>query len=104
MGDRHRRVLLEQQQRHRLADDVAAADDNRALAGEHDTVATQQLHAAGRCVRKQAGLALSQQPSAHRVNAIDILARVELSDCASRHKPGWQRQLDQNAADRMIVT
>ena len=34
MADRHRGVAMQQQQRHRLADDVAAADDDRVRAGD----------------------------------------------------------------------
>ena len=34
VADRHRRVALQQQHRHRLADDLAAPDDDRVRAGD----------------------------------------------------------------------
>lgn len=45
VADGHGRVLGEQQQRDRLADDKAAADDDDALAFDGDVVVLEQRHA-----------------------------------------------------------
>jgi len=103
MRDRHCGVLLEQQQRHRLTDDVAAADDDRTLSGELDAIAAQEFHTAGGRVREQAWQTLDQQPGADWVNAIDILAWVELADRTGGYEAGRQRQLEQDAADCAII-
>ena len=48
MGDGHGAVLAQQQLRHRLADEVGAADDHRVLAGEVADEIAQQHQAAER--------------------------------------------------------
>ena len=63
----------EQHQRHRLADGVAAADDDRVLAAQVDAGALDQLHAAPRRARAKAGQAGDQAAGALDRVAVDVL-------------------------------
>ena len=77
MGDGHRAVTLQQQQRHRLADDVGAADHHRCQPGDITPPLIQQQHAAGRGARHQR-IAAAQQPAAvFDMEAVDILVRAD---------------------------
>ena len=53
VADRHRRVPVQQQQRHRLPDDVAAADDDGARAGDRDPRPFEQFDDARRRARDE---------------------------------------------------
>ncbi len=53
VADGHRRVAVQQQQRHRLADDVAAADDDRPRARDGDAGAVEQFDDARRRARRR---------------------------------------------------
>ncbi len=63
--------------RHRLADDVAAADDDGVAAGHRDVGAAQHLHDAGRRARAQRGPVLHQPADVHRAEPVDVLGRVD---------------------------
>ena len=78
-------IGLQQQQRHRLADGVAAADDHRVLALDGDAGAFDQLHAAvgrGRAQPRQAGHQLARRVHAE---AVDVLggSMAAITACAS---------------------
>ena len=55
VADGDRRVALQQQHRHRLADNLAAADDHRARAGNRNAAAVEHLDHAGRRARREHG-------------------------------------------------
>ena len=63
VGDGHGRALAEQQQRHRLADDVRAADHHRVLAAEVAELALQQHKAAERRARHERVEAVASRPA-----------------------------------------
>ena len=96
--DRHRRVAMQQQQRHRLADDIAAADDDRVLACDGDPGTLEQLDYAGWRARRQRRPVLHEQARIHRRETVDVLCRID--DVEHRLRPadlGRQRILHQDA-------
>ena len=62
VADRHGRVLREEQHRHRLADDLAAADDDRLLALQLDPVLGEHHHHARGRRRHEERLAEEEEP------------------------------------------
>ena len=99
MGDGDGGVLGEQQLRHRLADDVGAADHHRLHAGERGMHRFRQPHAAERRARHQRRQAARQPPDIERVEAVHVLGRVDGGDdlvCVDLRR---QRQLHQDAVD-----
>ncbi len=100
VADRHRRVALQQQQRHRLADDVAAADDARPASSDWDAFRVQQLDDPEGGARHHRWTSLDEPTDAARRNAVDVFVRGDgVED--SRHRAvadrRGQRSLHQNA-------
>ena len=99
VADGDRGVLVQQQQGHGLADDVAAAHHHGALAGDGNPVALQQFEDA----RRRAG-ARSRQ-SGHEVahvagmEAVDIFLRSDRQQDALAIHLRRQRKLHQDAVD-----
>ena len=108
MGDRHRAMAREQELRHRLADDVRAADDDSLHAGEHRAQRLAGLvehdHRAGRRAghERPAHLADRKQADIDRMEAVDVLLRVDRLEHPRRTDVPGQRQLHQNAVHRRI--
>ena len=75
---------MQQQQRHRLADDVAAADDDGARAGDGHAILLEQLDHAGRRAGDQPLAVLHETPDVLRREAIDVLGRVDGLEDAPR--------------------
>ena len=61
--------------RHRLADDLAAADDDGAAPLQLDPVLGEQLHDPGRRRRHERRVAEVELAGADRVEAVDVLRR-----------------------------
>ena len=102
VADRHRRVAVQEEQRGRLADDVAAADHDRVRALELDAVLVEQREHAERCsrhVRRRAG---EQQPGVDGMEAVDVLDRIDGADDAPLVDLAGQRQLDEDPVDRVV--
>src|SRR6185369_11177867 len=97
VADRHRRVLLQQQQRHGLADGVAAADHHRVLAAQLDSGALDQPHAAPRRARPKARDTGDEAAGALDREAVDVLRRRDRLDDASRRDVLGQGLLDEDA-------
>ena len=102
MADRHRAARHQQLERHRPADDVRLPDDHRVLADEILAGLREQAHAAVRRARTQ-HRALQHQPAdVVRMEAVDVLARIDALGHALRIDLLRQRQLHQDAVDRGI--
>ena len=103
VGDGDGAVLAEQQLRHRLADDVRAADHHRFEAGK---VAEPGPSAASGSPAACRGPAPSS-PTASRpafvdVEAVDVLGRVDRGDHRALVDLRRQRQLDEDAVDPLV--
>src|SRR4029450_3884924 len=85
------------------ADQQAAADDDHVAALDRDPLAAQQLDGADGGAGGGGGGAAQQQPSlVPRVQAVDVLGRVDGVLDLDRVQPGRQRQLDQDAVDAVV--
>ena len=97
VADGHGGVALEQQERHRLADQVAAPDHDGAGALELDAGGVEQAHDAERRARAQAGVPRDQAGLVQRVQAVDVLGRIDGVEDRRGIDVRRQRQLDENA-------
>ena len=102
MRDGHGGVFGQQKLRHRLADDVGAADHHRFEAGERGMHGLRQHDAAERRARHQRRQAGGEPPGVDRMEAVDVLRRID----GVEHLLGVdllrQRQLHQDAVHRRI--
>ena len=75
MRDGHRAALLQQKLRHRLADNVGAADNNRVQPGQIAKMILKQQQAAIGGAGNQRILAGRQPPGIDHMKAVNILVR-----------------------------
>ena len=100
VGDGDGGVAMEQEQRHGLADDVAAPHDDRLFALEFDAGLFQQLDGAGGRRRDEEGRSIRCQAARiQRVHAVDILPRIEQVDEGRMVDMGRHRFQDHDAVD-----
>ena len=102
VADRHGRVRLEQELRDRLADDVRPADDHRVLPGRVDPVFLQQPHDPERGRTDEVRPSEREQPGADRMEAVDVLGRVDRLDGRRLVQVRRQRRLDEEAVDCVV--
>ena len=96
-------AALHEHDRHRLADDVAAAHDHHVPAGDLDVVAHQQLLNAVRRAGQEPRPALHDAAHVLRMKGIDVLQRVDGVQHARVVDLLRQRQLHQDAVDRLVL-
>ena len=77
MADGHRRVPVQQQQRHRLADDVAPADHHGARAGDRNIRSLEQLDDARWRAGDERRAILHQPAHVQRMKPVDVLAGIQ---------------------------
>ena len=80
MGDGHRGVLREQQLRHRLADNVGAADHHRLQPRQRGVHGLGQHDAAERRARHQARQPAGEPAGIERMEAVHVLGRIDGGD------------------------
>ena len=68
---------MQQQQRHRLSDDVAPSDDDRVRSGYGNPAALEKRDDAHGRARDQVGAVLDQKADVRRVKPVDILCGVD---------------------------
>ena len=102
VADRDGRVLGEQQVRHRLADDLAAADDDGATALELDAVLVEQLHASRGRGRNERRVSEIELAGAHRMEAVDVLRRRDEARRSAAVELLRQGQLDEDAVHLVV--
>src|SRR5712691_9225211 len=103
MTDGDRRVAMQEQQRHRLADDVAASNHDRVTSADWNLLAVEQLDDAGRCARHEHRAFLHEETDIDRRQPVDILPgrnRIEHALLGiGAHRFG-QRRLHEDAVVR----
>ena len=103
MGQRDGGVPLEQQHRHRLADDVRAAHHQRARSLQGSFGLVEQAEDSGRRAGPQPLAAGEERAGVDRAEAVHVFLRRERVE----HRPGvdlsGQRQLHEHAVDRPVA-
>ena len=97
MRDRHRGVFVEQQLHQRAADQIGAADHDRVHAFERGMHALAQDDAAERRAGRQRGQSAGEASGIVRMQAVDILGRIDGVDDSFGIERFRQRQLHQDA-------
>src|SRR6185312_593426 len=99
MADGDGRVLLKQQQRHRLAHNIAAAYNYRVSARYRNLIALQKLNHSGGRAGPQPWAAGGKQTGIVRMKSVDILFRRHRQQRLLRVDMRRQRQLDEDTVD-----
>ena len=86
--------MVQQQHGHRLADDVAAADDDAALALNRDAGRVDEVDAARRGAGQEVEVADHDLADIDGVEGVDILSRVDRGDDVLLADLGRKRELD----------
>ena len=102
VADGDRRVGSEQQLRHRLAEQVRAADHDGLGALERRAGLREQQHHAGRRARPQAVAAQRERAGAERRQAVDVLERVDEAGQLDAVEVVRDRELADDAADLRV--
>ena len=102
MADGDGGALLQQHQRHRLADDVAAAYHYRVLAAKLVANRFEHLHAAVGRAGPEAGHAGHQRAGTGDVKTVHVLGRRDGFDHLLRVDVRRQRQLHQDAVNGRV--
>ena len=102
VADRHGRVALEEEMRHRLADDRRAADHDGARALERDLVLVEHPHDAERRARDERRPAEVEAAGVDRVDPVDVLLRRDRLDDPVLVEVVRQRELDEEPVDRVV--
>ena len=102
MRDGHRRIGVEQQLRHRLADDVRPADHHRLEPRQITQAVGQQHHATQRRAGDEAALADRKAAGIGDVEPVDVLVGTDRGDHRLFVEMVGKRQLDKDAVHRRI--
>ena len=84
VADGHRRVLPDEQERRRHADDRRPADDDRATALDLDAGPAQDLDRGVGRRGQEAVVAEPQEAGVQRVDPVDVLGRIDRVDDRAR--------------------
>ena len=103
MADRHGGVLRQQQVRHRLAHDLAAADDDGAASLELDVVLGEQLHAPGRRGGNERRMSEVELAGADGMEAVDVLSRRNEARGGAAVELLRQGELDEDAVHAVVA-
>ncbi len=99
MADSDRPVLVQQEHRHRFADNVAAPDHDAFLAAHFDLRRTQQFHHPCRCAGQEFVVANHDFPDILRMERVHILFRGNGRNHSLFIKMPGQRKLNQDTVN-----
>ena len=102
VADRDRRVLADEQERRRHADDGRPADDDGALALDLDAGPAQDLDRGVGGRRQEAVVAEAQEAGVERVDPVDVLGRIDRVDDRPEPDRRRQRHLDDDPGDGRV--
>src|SRR5712671_931220 len=103
MADGDGGIGVHQQQGHRFANDVAAAEDDGVGALNLNIVAAQNFHAARGRARDKSGPPTDQTPKAHRMDAINIFCGINGFENSLGVDLRREGKLNQDAVHRIVV-
>ena len=99
MADGHRTVFMQQQHRHRLADNIAPADHHAGFARDAHPRRMQQLHHAGRRARQEGVIPDHDVADIRRMERIHVLERGDGLDDRLILNVRRQRELAEDPVD-----
>ncbi len=102
MADADRGVLLDQQERRRHPDHRGSTDHHGVLTRDLDARPAQDLDRGVRGCRQEPVVAEAQQAGIERMDAVDVLGRVDRIDDRAQPDRRRQRHLDDDAIDGRI--
>ena len=102
VSDRDGGVRLEEHHRHRLTDDVGAADDEGPQALRIATRRGQEPHDAGRRAGPRSRESDRERAHVVRVEAVRVLARIDRLEHGPLLDAFRQRELDQDSVDGLV--
>src|ERR1041385_8842810 len=102
MTNRHRRVALQKQLRHRTPDNLAATYDARIHATNLNTAIVEQLHDARRRARDEHRSSHRKLARIHGMKAIDVFRRTHGFDDRSLVHVSGLWKLHQNPVDDVV--
>ena len=102
MADRHGRVLPDQQECGRHADDGGPTDDDGVPSGDLDPRAAQDLDRGVRGRRQEPVVAEAQQAGVEGMDPVDVLGRIDGVDDLAQPDRRRERHLDDDAVDRRV--
>jgi len=94
--------FLDQERRHRLADNFAAADDDGMGAGRRDTGIDQELLAAEGRTGHESGTSLREEPDVDGLKSVYVLERIDRIEDHGLVDLFGQRQLHEDAVHGRI--
>ncbi len=99
VADSHGGIRVEQQQSHRLAHDIAAADDHGVTSGDWNIVAAQHFQDAHRRAGARSRDVFDERADVQGMETVDIFVRLEGTQDTVFIHLRRQRGLDQDAID-----
>ena len=103
VADRDRRVLLDEQERGRHPDHGGPADDDRVAALDLDPGPAEDLDGRMGGGGQEAVVAQPEEPGVERVDAVDVLGRIDRVDDRAQADRRRERHLDDDAVDGRVV-
>ena len=103
MADGDGGIGVHQQQRHRFADDVAAAEDDGVCAFDGDGVAAKNFHAAYGRAGDEPGAATDQPAETYGMKTVYIFRGIDGLENALGIDLGREGKLDENAVDGVVI-
>jgi len=101
--DRHGGVVLNEKERHRLAHDVASADDDGPRAAKGDALALEQLEDPGGRAGHGRWLALQEPPGIDGMESVRVLPGVDRLEDPGRADVFREGELNQDRVHRVVV-
>ena len=99
MADRHGGALVQQQQRHGLADDIAAPHHYRVFSGDRNLVTPQHFHDPRRRAGPRRRNVRHQTPDIHGMKPIHVFVGLHAHQNAALVHLFRKRRLHQNSVD-----
>ena len=96
MANSHGGVVIDQQHRHRLTDNIAASDNHSFLPSNRNIAALENLNDSRRSTRNQPRSLGGKQSNIDRMKPIHILTRIHRHQYSFRINLRRQRKLHQN--------
>ena len=103
VADGDRRILLDEQERSGHPDHRRPADDDGVASLDPDPGTAKDLHGSVGGRRQEPVVAQPQEPGVERVDAVDVLGRIDRVDDGPQPDRRRERHLDDHPVDRRVL-